>query len=223
MPPDSRPFRWSASLQLKTLLKKVSLVIHRVAFSLKYALHGFSSWVDHLFFLVNRVENQKEPKRPQSGSRLGSFWFSTCLWADRGTNYNLHLITNVLWVLYFNAWCRLLSLPGSVQGRVENKNKPKRPTVCDRLGSFWFLTRFFKKKVIRPTRKLSTVRGYSCMRGLYNRENIKQMTCTSRTKSISADHTPGSFFSVKIKVTLFLRGYVFSFSMALLCFFFHGG
>ena len=25
-------------------------------------------------FLVNRVENQNEPKRPQSVGRLGSFW-----------------------------------------------------------------------------------------------------------------------------------------------------
>ena len=30
-----------------------------------------------MHFLVNRVENQNEPKRPQSGGRLGSFWFST--------------------------------------------------------------------------------------------------------------------------------------------------
>ena len=29
------------------------------------------------FILLNRVENQNEPKRPQSGGRLGSFWFST--------------------------------------------------------------------------------------------------------------------------------------------------
>ena len=118
MPADWRPSRWSASLQRNTFLKKVSLVIHRDAFSLKYALHGFSSWVD-LLFLVNRVENQNEPKRPQSGSTLDSFWFSTRLSADRGTNYNLYLITKVLWVLYFNAWCRLLSLPESAQGRLE--------------------------------------------------------------------------------------------------------
>ena len=41
-------------------------------------------------FLVNRVENQNEPKRPQSGGRLGSFWFSTRPSADTGTDYNLH-------------------------------------------------------------------------------------------------------------------------------------
>ena len=29
------------------------------------------------FSLANRVENQNEPKRPQGGDRLGSFWFST--------------------------------------------------------------------------------------------------------------------------------------------------
>ena len=40
------------------------------------------------FFLVNRVENQNEPKRPQSGGRLGSFWFSTRPSADSGTDYN---------------------------------------------------------------------------------------------------------------------------------------
>ena len=39
-------------------------------------------------FLVNRVENQNEPKRPQSGGRLGSFWFSTRPSADTGTDYN---------------------------------------------------------------------------------------------------------------------------------------
>ena len=42
------------------------------------------------FFLVNRVENQNEPKRPQGGGRLGSFWFSTRPSADTGTDYNLH-------------------------------------------------------------------------------------------------------------------------------------
>ena len=42
------------------------------------------------FFLVNRVENQNEPKRPQSGGRLGSFWFSTRPTAMGGTDYNQH-------------------------------------------------------------------------------------------------------------------------------------
>ena len=40
------------------------------------------------FFPVNRVENQNEPKRPQGGGRLGSFWFSTRPSADTGTDYN---------------------------------------------------------------------------------------------------------------------------------------
>ena len=40
------------------------------------------------FFLMNRVENQNEPKRPQGGGRLGSFWFSTRPSADTGTDYN---------------------------------------------------------------------------------------------------------------------------------------
>ena len=42
----------------------------------------------YTFFLVNRVENQNEPKRPQGGGRLGSFWFSTRPSADTGTDYN---------------------------------------------------------------------------------------------------------------------------------------
>ena len=41
-------------------------------------------------FLVNRVENQNEPKRPQSGGRLGSFWFSTRPSADTDNDYNIH-------------------------------------------------------------------------------------------------------------------------------------
>ena len=41
-----------------------------------------------MHFLVNRVENQNEPKRPQSGGRLGSFWFSTRPTAMGGTDYN---------------------------------------------------------------------------------------------------------------------------------------
>ena len=40
------------------------------------------------FFLVNGVENQNEPKRPQGGGRLGSFWFSTRPTAMGGTDYN---------------------------------------------------------------------------------------------------------------------------------------
>ena len=50
------------------------------------SLHGFPRWPDH-FFLVNRVENQNEPKQPQSG-RLGSFWFSTRPTAMGGTDNN---------------------------------------------------------------------------------------------------------------------------------------
>ena len=41
------------------------------------------------FFLVNRVENQNERKRPQSSGRLGSFWFSTRPTAMGGTDYNI--------------------------------------------------------------------------------------------------------------------------------------
>ena len=37
---------------------------------------------------ANRVENQNEPKRPQGGGRLGSFWFSTRPTAMGGTDYN---------------------------------------------------------------------------------------------------------------------------------------
>ena len=41
-----------------------------------------------VFNAINRVENQNEPKRPQSGGRLGSFWFSTRPTAMGGTDYN---------------------------------------------------------------------------------------------------------------------------------------
>ena len=62
----------------------------------------YSFWVSYTvfrvgwitFFLVNRVENQNEPKRPQSGGRLGSFWFSTRPSADTSTDYNLHHALN---------------------------------------------------------------------------------------------------------------------------------
>ena len=40
------------------------------------------------FFQVNRAENQNEPKRPQSGGRLGSLWFSTRPSVMGGTDYN---------------------------------------------------------------------------------------------------------------------------------------
>ena len=40
------------------------------------------------FFQANQVENQNEPKRPQGGDRLGSFWFSTRSTAMGGTDYN---------------------------------------------------------------------------------------------------------------------------------------
>ena len=39
------------------------------------------------FFLVDRVENQNEPIRPQIGGRLGLFWFSTGPTAMGGTDY----------------------------------------------------------------------------------------------------------------------------------------
>ena len=45
------------------------------------------------FFLVNRVENQNEPKRPQSEGGLGLFWFSTRPSAIGGTKYNLQLVS----------------------------------------------------------------------------------------------------------------------------------
>ena len=48
------------------------------------------------FFLVNLVENQNEPKRPQSGGRLGSVWFSTRPTAMEGTDYNLHLVSDAM-------------------------------------------------------------------------------------------------------------------------------
>ena len=41
--------------------------------------------------MSNRVEHQNEPKRPQSGGRLGSFWFSTRPSADTGIDFNQDL------------------------------------------------------------------------------------------------------------------------------------
>ena len=65
---------------------------------------------------MNRVENQNEPERPQSGGRLGSFWFSTRPSADTGTDYNIHhahKITEALWAL--RALCAsLVSVHGVV-------------------------------------------------------------------------------------------------------------
>ena len=40
------------------------------------------------FTLVNRVENQNEPKWQQIGGRLGLFWFSTRPTAMGDTDYN---------------------------------------------------------------------------------------------------------------------------------------
>ena len=64
-------------------------------------------------FLVNRVEHQNEPKRPQSGSRLGSFWCSTRPSADTLTDYNLHHALKSVnrsegseRFTVFSAWCR---------------------------------------------------------------------------------------------------------------------
>ena len=42
------------------------------------------------FFLVNRVRNQNDSKRPQSVGRLALFWFFTRCLADSGTDYNPH-------------------------------------------------------------------------------------------------------------------------------------
>ena len=50
-------------------------------------LLGFFRQMEH--FLIDmsyRIEHQYEPKRPQSGGNLGSFWCSTRLWANTGTD-----------------------------------------------------------------------------------------------------------------------------------------
>ena len=50
-------------------------------------IHGFLRQMEHfLTDMSNRVEHQNEPKRPQSGGRLGSFWCSTRPSADTGTD-----------------------------------------------------------------------------------------------------------------------------------------
>ena len=39
--------------------------------------------------MSNRVEHQNEPKRPQSGGRLGSFWFVVAVWVRFGFQLGL--------------------------------------------------------------------------------------------------------------------------------------
>ena len=67
------------------------------------------------FFLANRVEHQNEPKRPQSGGRLGSFWCSTRPSADTGTDYNQQQERNQTATFQFGVQlvysCRLKSVP----------------------------------------------------------------------------------------------------------------
>ena len=66
---------------------------------------------------MNRVENQNEPKLPQSGGRLGSFWFSTRPSADTASDYNLRHAHHAL-----NSACaRYYSMPVSAVGRVEHQ------------------------------------------------------------------------------------------------------
>ena len=108
------------------------------------------------FFLVNRVENQNEPKRPQSGGRLGSFWFSTRPTAMGGTDYNvLGLWGNLrscssIFPIFQLLYNQCLPLP---QAELKTKTNPNGHHFCGRLGSFWFSTRFTRKKVIRLARK----------------------------------------------------------------------
>ena len=80
-------------------------------------------------FLVNRVEHQNEPKRPQSGGRLGSFWCSTRPSADTGTDYH--------GVDYNQCPC----LPKAELTTKTNTNSHH----CGPLGSFWCSTRFTRK------------------------------------------------------------------------------
>ena len=46
-------------------------------FSIQYSDVLTLYYTPSVLLLVNRVENQNEPKRPRGGGRLGSFWFST--------------------------------------------------------------------------------------------------------------------------------------------------
>ena len=76
---------------------------------------------------MNRVENENEPKRPQSGGRLGSFWFSTRPTAMGGTDYKAIEIWGKLRRSSSN--CPIIQVhynqcPIAV-GRVENQNEPK--------------------------------------------------------------------------------------------------
>ena len=128
----------------------------------------------------------------------------------------------MLWALYFKAWCRLGSVPYSAEGRFESQSKPKWSTLCGRLGSFWFLTQFTRKKSDPPNAK-NRVRceAVTVCVSLYNTENIKQMT--PRTQSIFADHSPGFFFSFENQsIPIFPRLRFFLFNGTFV-FFFYGG
>ena len=57
----------------------------------------------------------------------------------------------------------LKSVPPIAVSRVENQNEPKRPPPFSRLGSFWFSTRFTRKKMFRLAWKNRVHRYFSSL------------------------------------------------------------
>ena len=101
------------------------------------------------FSLANRVENQNEPKRPQGGGRLGSFWFSTRPSADTGTDYNLHhalksVMHRVLRALHWQGvdYNPCLCLPKAELKTKTNPNGHHFVAVCTTLWPFGFVLVF---------------------------------------------------------------------------------
>ena len=120
-----------------------------------WSLHGFPRQPGH-FFLVNRVENQKEPIRPQKWWPFGFVLVFNSAYGNGGTDYyalglwdNLRSsssICPIIQVHYNQCQC----LP---KAELKTKTNPNGHHFCGRLGSFWFSTRFTRKKVIRLARK----------------------------------------------------------------------
>ena len=89
------------------------------------------------FFQLNRFENQNEPKRPQSGGLLGSFWFSTRPSADTGTDYKaLGLWDNLR---SSSSICPIIEVLIIISARVCQRPswKPKRPQTATTSVAVW--------------------------------------------------------------------------------------
>ena len=112
---------------------------------------------------MNRVENQNEPKRPQCGGRLGSFWFSTRPTAMGGTDYKANRVWDKLRNCYSN--CPIVGLHqtplpylsksdhfGGILDRNPTFLKAKYDSrkilqVIERIGLFPFKNNFAEKNI----------------------------------------------------------------------------